>query len=105
EVRLRHILDAARKAVDFAAGKSRPDLNADEKLSLALVRLLEIVGEAATQVSAQTREAHPEIPWREISGTRNRLSHGYFDVDLDIVWAIVTSDLPPLIQALEKVIS
>jgi uncharacterized protein with HEPN domain len=64
--------------------------------ALALVRLLEIIGEAARRVSVGLRESHPEIPWAEIAGTRDRLIHGYFDVDLDIVWGIVTQDLPAL---------
>ncbi len=104
EVRLRHMFDAARKAVEFARGRSRSDLDADEQLALALVRLLEIVGEAGRQVSAATREAHPSIPWREIAGTRDRLIHGCFDVDLDVVWAIVSTDLPRLTDSLRRIL-
>jgi len=77
-------------------------LGRDEKLTFALVRLLEIVGEAAKNISEETRQKHPQIPWREIAGTRNRLIHGYFDVDLDIIWQIMTYDLPSLISELEK---
>lgn len=96
-VRLQHPLDAARKAVAITAGKTRDDLDRDEILALAVVRLLEIVGEAAKHLSDTFRAAHPGIPWRLMAGTRDRLIHGYFDVDLSIVWAIVTEDLPPLI--------
>jgi uncharacterized protein with HEPN domain len=92
------MLDAANKAVEFANDKIRGDLDSDEKLSLALVRLLEIFGEAATGLSEAFKEKHPDIPWRSVIGTRNRLVHGYFDVDLDIVWNIVTKDLPPLVK-------
>jgi uncharacterized protein with HEPN domain len=98
------MLEAARKAIAFGHGKSRSDLDADEQLALALVRLLEIMGEAARQVEAATRAAHPEIPWREIAGTRDRLIHGYFDVDLDIVWNILTRDLPALVSSLESML-
>ena len=86
EVRLPHILDAARKALTFTHGRSRADFDTDDHLTLAIVRLLEIIGGAAKQVTADTRTAHPEIPWREIAGTRDRLILGYFDVDLDVVW-------------------
>ena len=103
-VRLRHMLDAARKAEEFVRGRNREDLDADEKLTLALVRLIEVLGEAAKGVSQTFRETHPEISWREIAGTRDRLIHGYFDVDLNIVWQIVTKDLPALILQLEKIL-
>lgn len=101
-VRLRHMLDAAQKAIEFAKSCRREDLDTDEKLALAIVRLLEILGEAAKSVSDRCRRDHPGIPWRQIAGTRDRLIHGYFDVDLDIVWKIVTEDLPSLADELEK---
>lgn len=103
--RLHHMLDAARKATQFAQGRTRADLETNEVLALALVRLLEVVGEAANAVTEDIRKRAPQIPWKEIAGTRNRLAHGYFDVDLDIVWEIVTHDLPPLIAALEQLVS
>jgi uncharacterized protein with HEPN domain len=65
----------------FAQGRSRADLDADEMLTQALVRLLEILGEAAKQIPEAIREAQPQIPWRQMAGTRDRLIHGYFDVD------------------------
>jgi uncharacterized protein with HEPN domain len=105
EDRLRHMLDAAREAVQFIKGKKRSDLDANHQLALALTRLVEVLGEAARHVSLETRRKYTRIPWREIAGTRDRLIHGYFDVDLDILWQIVSKDLPPLIRELEKVIS
>ena len=104
-VRLRHMLDAARRAVKFVKGRTRADLDTDEQLALALTRLLEVIGEAAKHVSEETQRAHPEIPWKETAATRDRLIHGYFDVDLNIIWEITTADLPPLIAGLEKVLS
>ncbi len=101
-VRLRHMLDAAQKAIAFTQGCTRTDLDKDEKLTLSLVRLLEILGEAAKSVSNQCREANPSIPWRQIAGARDRLIHGYFDVDLDIVWKIISADLPVLVENLKK---
>lgn len=101
-VRLHHMLDAARKAIELTSMCERIDLDKDEKLALAVVRLLEILGEAAKNVSEQCRQAHPSVPWRQIAGARDRLIHGYFDVDLDIVWKIVSADLPSLVNQLEK---
>ena len=103
EDRLRHMLDAAQTALEFTAKKKRSDLDTDAKLALALVRLLEVVGEAARHVSDETRRRSPGIPWKAIAGTRDRLVHGYFDVDLEIVWQITTRDLPSLIKELKKI--
>ncbi len=83
-------------------GKTRADLDTDRKLNLALVRLLEIIGEAAGRISKEDRDRHSNIPWAEIVGLRNRLIHGYDEVDFDILWQIVTTDLPPLIRNLEN---
>ncbi|GAB1543236.1 DUF86 domain-containing protein [Scytonema sp. NUACC21] len=105
EVRLRHMLDAASQAIVFTQGRSRADLDTDAMLALAIVRLIEILGEAAKNVSQLTKDSVPEIPWRQIAGTRDRLSHAYFDVNLDIIWDIVTRDLPPLIAKLHEILS
>ncbi len=101
-IRLRHMLDYARKAAQFTSGRNRADLDSDEMLSMETIHSIEIIGEAVRTISQETRDLHPEIPWDQISGTRNRLAHGYIDVDLDIIWSIVTKDLPPLIKNLEK---
>lgn len=103
-IRMRHMLDAAVKAISFVAGKNRVDLETDEKLALALVRLVEIIGEAASKVTPDVQTLHSGIAWRDIIGTRNRLIHGYDDVNLDILWQIVSSDLPPLIQLLRHAV-
>ena len=102
-VRIRHIVDAAREAVGFAKGRSREDLDTDRKLNLSLVRLLEIIGEAARGVSQEFRESHPDLPWESMAGMRDRLIHGYFDVNLDVVWETVREDLPVVIAELEKI--
>jgi len=104
-VRIRHILDAAREAVAFSQGRSREDLDTDRRLNLSLVRLLEIIGEAARGISSEFREAHPDLPWKSMIGMRDRLIHAYFDVNLDVVWETVTEDLPPLITKLEKIVA
>ena len=98
------MLDAARTALSFAAGRTRDDLSADLMFQFALVRALEIIGEAAARMSEPTRNRHPEIPWTAIVGMRNRLIHGYFDVDLEIVWRTTTNSLPALITILEFIL-
>lgn len=98
------MLDHAIEAVEMAQGKTRHDLDADRQLNLSLVRLLEIVGEAAGRVSEATRDQHPEIPWADIVGLRNRLIHGYDAVDFDILWNIVRDDLPPLVATLRSIV-
>lgn len=103
-IRLRHMLDAAQKILVFTQGRDRQDLDTDEMLALAIVRLIEILGEAAKNVSPEIQAATPEIPWRQITGTRDRLAHAYFDVNLDIIWEIITVSLLPLIQALEALL-
>jgi uncharacterized protein with HEPN domain len=104
-VRVRHILDAARQATAFVQGRSRRDLDTDQMLSLALVRLLEVIGEAARGISVPFREAHPEVAWNKMAGMRDRLIHGYFDVNLDIVWETVTQDMPELIAQVEEIVA
>ena len=86
-------------------GRKRADLDRDRQLNLALVRLLEIVGEAANRVPQEQRARIAAAPWSQIVGLRNRLIHGYDEVDFDILWRIVTDDLPRLIEALEKALS
>lgn len=95
----------AREATTLIRGKSRADLDGDRVLSLALVRLLEIVGEAASRVSAGERARRSAIPWAEIVSLRNRLIHGYAAVDMDIVWEILRRDVPALIVQLEHIVS
>jgi uncharacterized protein with HEPN domain len=98
------MLDAAQQARSFVDGRSIADLRSNAMLSLALIRLIEIFGEAATRVSGPVQAAHSEIPWRQIAGARNRLIHGYFNVDLNVIWAIIQDDLPPLIEQLERLL-
>ena len=103
--RLRHMLDHARKAVQLARGKARADLDTDEVFGLAMTRLLEVVGEAATRVSPATRGRHQQIPWLAIAGMRNRLIHAYDRVDFTVLWDAVQYDLPALIAELERILA
>ena len=104
KVRLRHMLDYSRKAVAMIEGRAREDLDTDEMLCLALTRVVEVIGEAATRVSQAGQQQHGQIPWPEIIGLRNRLVHGYDSVDVNILWDIVQQDLPPLIEQLQAIL-
>lgn len=103
-VRLLHMFDASERAIRFSENKTREDLERDDMLCLALVRLLEIIGEAAKSVSQDVKDEFPAIPWKQIAGTRDRLIYGYFNVDLDVVWVILTDDLPILVAKLRELI-
>jgi len=103
-IRLQHMLDATKEALEFVQGMQRADLDRNRMLVLSLVKELEIIGEAASKVSAELRSQHGAIPWLDISGMRNRLIHAYFDIDLDVVWTTVTKDLPLLKTELEKIV-
>lgn len=99
-VRIRHMRDAVDKALRYTQGSSRQGLEDDEILRLAVTKLVEIVGEAAKQVSEPTRNAHPSVPWSAAARMRDRLTHHYFDVDLDVLWATITQDFPTLLDVL-----
>ena len=100
-VRLLHMVEALATAQRFVVGRSREDLDADEMLRLALTRAIEIVGEAAGRITLATQEHYPDVPWRALSGMRNRLIHAYFDVNRDIVWTTATQDVPRLLTRAE----
>ncbi|MBI3752870.1 MAG: DUF86 domain-containing protein [Deltaproteobacteria bacterium] len=104
-IRLQHMLDAGREAISFIANKVRNDLDNNRMLVLSLVKDIEIIGEAANKVATEVRDKYANIPWEDIIGMRHHLIHGYFDVDIDIVWDTATKDIPPLIAELEKIVS
>ena len=104
-IRLKHMLDAANEIVEFTRDKKQDDFEGDRKLHLSVVHLLEIIGEAGSGVSDDVQNNYPQIPWKLIVGMRNRLIHGYFDIDLAIVLKTATQDIPPLIQELKQIIS
>jgi len=96
--------DHVREAVAFTRNKTHDEVIRDRVLNLAVTRLLEVLGEAATRVSPDLRERYPGIPWQQIIGLRNRLIHAYDQVDLEILWEIVSEDLPPLSKKLDDII-
>jgi uncharacterized protein with HEPN domain len=99
------MLDAGREALSFVKGRKRQDLATNRMLALSLVKEIEIVGEAASKVSPEIRELATEIPWTQIVGMRHRLIHAYFEIDIAVVWSTVESDLPPLVERLERLLA
>ena len=102
---VRQILTASTDALTFIEGMGEDDFLADLRTQRAVVMSLMIVGEAASRIvsdHAGFAEAHPEIPWRGIRGMRNRIAHGYFDIDLHVVWTTVQAELPRLIEHMSQ---
>lgn len=99
-----HMLDMTRKAVSKTQGISRTDYDVDENLRLALIYLIQVIGEAGRHVSREFCDQHPEVPWADIIGMRHKVVHDYLGVDEDIVWQVVTADLPKLLVALERIV-
>jgi len=100
---LQDILHAAEKAESFVEGMDFADFKLDEKTTFAVVRALEIIGEAAKKIPPEVRQKYPDVPWREMAGMRDKPSHDYFGVDLWRVFETVRRDLPPLHNSLEKI--
>jgi uncharacterized protein with HEPN domain len=103
-ISLLQMLKTAEEAVAMARGRARADLDTDRMLELSLIRLTEVIGEAAGRVPREVQQAHPEIPWALAITMRNRLIHGYDAVDLDALWDTITDDLPPLITQLRALL-
>ncbi len=98
------ILIAARKALKFVEGVDRNEFEDNEIIQNAVMRPLEIIGEAAARISSKFRKAHPEIPWKDMVGLRNRLIHEYFRIEYGAVWDTIQNDLPALIVQIEPLI-
>ena len=101
---LRDMLENAEKALSFVRGLDYDGFCKDDKALYAVIRALEIIGEAARQIPEKVRENNPETPWREIAGMRNKLTHEYFGVNTKVVWRTVHEDLPVIIPALRKML-
>ncbi len=99
---LQHIVEAVEKILSYTKGLTREEFKSSPLIQDATIRELEIIGEAARMISETTKKAHPDVPWYEISGMRNRLIHEYFGVDLDAVWKTIMEDLDALIDELDK---
>lgn len=100
-----YMRDMTRRVVQAITAKTRSEYDQDDILRLGLTHLVQVIGEAARKVSDEFRAQHPEIPWRKIVGMRHRIVHDYMRVDEDILWQVVTSDLPELLPLLEAIAS
>ncbi len=103
---LEHIQKAATDACDFVEGLTKDDFLEDKRTQQAVIMSLIIIGEAATKVMdsyADFTQTHPKVPWRSMRGMRNRIAHGYFDINLDVVWETVQTALPELLKQLSPV--
>ena len=101
---LEDICKAARKALQFVEGIAYEDFLADDKTVYAVVRALEIVGEATKRIPQGICDRHPQVPWRSMAGIRDKLIHDYVSVNLEVVWKTLTEDLPALLPMIERVI-
>jgi len=99
------MLDTARRLRSLSRDRSREEFDSDDIAQLATLHLIQRLGEAASRLSADFRAGHPEFPWSEMIGMRNRIVHGYDDLDPDIVWRIATDDIEPVIAALERALA
>jgi uncharacterized protein with HEPN domain len=104
-VRICHMIEAAESITEFVAGRQRSELDTDRMLLFAVVRAIEILGEAASKVSDEERAASSAIPWKAIVGMRNRLIHAYFDVNADLVWESATVEIPAILPQLRSLVA
>ena len=102
---LKHILDSIANIESFSNGLSQAGFKKDKLRQSAIIRQIEIIGEAAKNVPTDFSSKHPEIKWNEIAGSRDKLIHHYFGVDLDIVWEIIEKDIPRLKEKIKHIIS
>ena len=105
KVLLDDILEASQRIRSYTAGLSLSELRADQKTIDAVVRNLEVMGEAIKKLPAEVRDRHPDVPWKKIAGLRDILIHEYFGVDLDIIWDVVQTKLPALTEQVAAILS
>jgi uncharacterized protein with HEPN domain len=104
EVRIRHMRDHAHEAIEMLGSTTQDELRNDRKLQLALVQLIEIVGEAASRIPDEVRQANPAVPWQLAADMRNKLIHGYDVIEFAVVYDTVKDDLPALVQQLDGIL-
>lgn len=102
-VYLRHILEAIERIRSYTSAGGEA-FRGDPKTQDAVIRNLQVIGEASKKISTKTRDAHPDVPWKNMTGMRDRVVHDYFGVSLDIVWDVVENYLPPLRETVGKLL-
>lgn len=105
EIRLQHIFDEANEVLRFVKGYSFDDFKNDSKTIHAVLRAIEIIGEAAAKISPEYKNLYPQVPWDQIVGMRNHLVHVYFDVDYETVWKTLQDDIPRLIKLVKEILN
>ena len=102
---IQDMIDFGEKVLSYTDGLDQEAFTAETLVYDATLRNLELIGEAATHIPSEVREAHPEIQWRDIIGTRNRLAHSYLGIDNDVIWDIIQTDVPNLLPALRNLLN
>ena len=101
-LRLQHMFDAINEILSFIKGKEQKELDENRMLSLAIVKLLEIIGEASKKLSKSFKDNHPNIPWRKMTGLRDIIIHHYYELDDDIIWNVIQDELPRIEEELSE---
>ena len=103
--RLNHMLSAVERVIRYTSGKTFDDLKSDDMMYYAVVKNIEIIGEAANLLSSEFVDSHPATPWKQVKGMRNYIVHEYFQIDDGVVWGVVTEDIPVLRQQIQEYLS
>jgi len=104
-IRIQHMFDASKEALTFVEGITEENFSKNRMIILSVIKDIEIIGEAASRISDEIKSRYPDIPWQDIIGMRNRLIHGYFDVDIKLVWNTTKNNLPSLLKTLKNILS
>ena len=103
-IRIQHMIDAGEEALSFTSNVTKENFSKNRMLILSVIKDIEIIGEAATKISEETKLNYAHIPWKDIVGMRNRLIHGYFDVNIELIWNTIKNNLLPLIKSLKEIL-
>ena len=104
-IRIHHIIDAAQEALSFVRNVDQENFSNNRMMILSVIKEIEIIGEAVSKISDEIKLMYSDVPWEDIVGMRNRLIHGYFDVDVKLIWNTTKIDLPPLVSSLEAILA
>jgi len=99
---LNDMIEFARRVLEYTNGYTQTEFERDRRTYDATLRNMELIGEAATHIPSEIRSQHANIPWRQLTATRNRIIHGYLGLDNDVLWSIIQTDIPQLLHDLQK---